>query len=124
MDLYTRTIGDTGEEETTRPFIYDEVEVPSKFPFDGASAPRLVWSIIPPYKYTKKAACIHDFLCRNAKNKQERLYADKKWEKVLRETTEFSKLRIKLGYAGVRIGSWFGAGVHYDNWTDNFKKGL
>lgn len=39
------------------------VYVPAGYLTDGATAPRLFWSIIPPWGSYGQAAVVHDFLC-------------------------------------------------------------
>lgn len=111
MELHTKTIGD-GKEELLLPFTAHGITVPAGFQFDGASAPRFFWAIIPPYKETKKAACIHDWMCRNAEDAKDRKRADKLFYTMLREAG-LSRIRSGIGYLGVRLGSFFGIGVHY-----------
>ena len=111
MEIYTKTLPD-GREQLLRSFTAHGVTVPSGFVFDGASAPRIFWSIIPPFKRTKKASCIHDYLCRNAKSKEDRKRADEIFYRMLQESG-ISETRCKIGYLGVRIGAFFGAGVYY-----------
>lgn len=114
-ELYTVTVGNTGRERLTEDFHYRGVTVPKGFEFDGASAPRLFWSIIPPFKMTKKAACVHDYLCKEAEGPEDRLAADECFFRMLREAG-LSLIRCYLGYIGVRIGAWWGSGVNYKHW--------
>lgn len=111
MELCTVTVDNTGMEMLIRPFVYKGITVPIGFTFDGASTPRIFWSIIPPYKKTKKAACVHDWLCIHAKNKKDRLKADKIFYGMLKEAG-LSRYRCILGYIGVRIGALIGVGVY------------
>ena len=111
MEIYTRTLP-RGREQLLRPFTAHGIEVPSGFIFDGASAPRIFWGIIPPFKRTKKAACIHDYLCSIAKNKGDRKKADDLF-KVMLEEEGLNRTRCTLGYWGVRVGAFFGVGVRY-----------
>lgn len=124
MNLYTRTDDDPDIEVVTMEYNWRDIWVPVDFAFDGASAPRIFWGIIPPFKRTKKAACIHDWLCRNAKNKEDRAYADKMFYEALKEVQVVDKktgkkkpglnaARCAIGYAGVRLGALLGIGVHY-----------
>ena len=114
MELYTRTLGYTGNEQVTIDFTTHDITVPAGFIFDGASTPRIFWSIIPPYKGTKKAAVVHDYLCRHvACDKESRKRADKLFYEMLLEAG-LSKLRAQLGYMGVRVGSYFGKGCNYE----------
>lgn len=124
MNLYTRTDNNPDIEVVTMEFVWKDVHVPVGFWFDGASAPRIFWGVIPPFKRTKKAACIHDWLCFNAKNKEDRAYADKCFYEALSEVKVIDKVtgkesaginivRRKLGYWGVRVGAMLGIGVYY-----------
>lgn len=121
MELDTRTVGDTGSEMVLKDFTIHDVTIPRGFIFDGASAPRFLWSVIPPMYKTKKAACLHDYLCRYAKTPSERKAADRAFWDVLKDTEGINKVRSALGYAGVRVGAFFGIGVRYPNWTDKIK---
>ena len=111
MELYTRTDG-WEHEVLTEDFVYHSITVPQGFRFDGASTPRALWSVVPPFKRTKKAACIHDWNCRNAKNASERKDADKLFRTMLLEAG-LSKTRARLAYWGVRAGAKTGIGVYY-----------
>jgi hypothetical protein len=124
MNLYTRTDNNPDLEVLTREYIWRGIIVPIGFAFDGASAPRIFWFIIPPFKRTKKAACIHDWLCRGAKNMKERKVADEAFYKALREVriidkktgrekSGIARWRCQLGYLGVRVGAYMGIGVYY-----------
>ena len=49
-------------------FIYDSpefgiVQVPYGFPSDGASVPRFLWNLYPPFGRYLEAAVIHDWFC-------------------------------------------------------------
>jgi hypothetical protein len=120
--LSTSTIpGKYGYEMVTEDFTAHGITVPAGFVFDGASTPRIFWSIVPPFKATKEASCIHDWLCRQAKNKEERLFADRLFFQMLREYGDLSFIRAALGYVGVRLGAHFGVGVRYPHWTNLWK---
>ena len=112
MELMTRTDEDSRYEVLLEDFTAHGVTVPKGFRFDGASAPRIFWSIIPPLRETSKASCVHDFLCRTAKNKEDRRRADWLFFVMLREA-KLNILRCLIGYLGVRIGALLGIGVHY-----------
>jgi len=117
MELRTRTDPNSKVEVLLEPFTAHGITVPAGFKFDGASAPRVFWGIIPPFKQTKKAACIHDWLCKNAKNASDRKAADKLFHTMLQEAG-LNKTRCRIGYWGVRVGSFFGVGIHYKHWTN------
>ena len=102
--------------------------VPAGFIYDGASVPRLVWTIsgLTPDGLMRAAALIHDYLyeyrgelptggwqCqdgdlwRDVGTAWTREQADKIFETILRESG-VSAYRRKLAYAGVRAGGWAG----------------
>jgi hypothetical protein len=113
MEIYTKTDDENPDVEILlQDFTMYGITVPKGFAFDGASAPRMFWGIIPPFKRTKKAACIHDWLCVNAKSKEDRKEADKIFYRAL-EDAGLNKARCTIGYIGVRIGAHLGIGVHY-----------
>ncbi|EAJ6150290.1 DUF1353 domain-containing protein [Campylobacter lari] len=67
--------------------------VPKGFISDGASVPRIFWSIYPPYKSEYfSAAIVHDYLCQKAYSKDDYKLADK----VLKEAM------IELGCSKVK----------------------
>jgi len=111
MELKTITEG-YDKERTLEDFTAHGITVPGGFLFDGASAPRIFWGIIPPFKRTKKAAVIHDWLCRKAECKEDRMKADGLFYEMILESG-ISRTRAKIGYWGVRIGALIGIGVHY-----------
>lgn len=41
----------------------DKVYVPEGYLTDGASVPRMLWSLIPPWSSYGQAAILHDYLC-------------------------------------------------------------
>ena len=120
MRLRTETLDD-GTEMVLEPYFGYGVHVPAGFIFDGASTPRIFWSILPPFKDTKTAACIHDYLCIQAKNKADRRYADELFWQMLRDNPRIGDLRALIGYVGVRLGAAFGIGVRYPHWTNLYK---
>ncbi|WP_317907107.1 DUF1353 domain-containing protein, partial [Campylobacter jejuni] len=51
--------------------------VPQGFKTDGASIPRLFWSLFPPFKSEYFSACVvHDFLCEKANSRKDYKLAD------------------------------------------------
>jgi hypothetical protein len=113
MEILTRTDETNLDQEILlEDFTAHNVTVPKGFASDGASAPRLFWGIVPPFKRTKKASFVHDWLCRTAKNKEDRLKADRLFFTMLGEA-KLNIVRCVIGYLGVRIGAFLGIGVHY-----------
>lgn len=119
MELYTKTCG-SDHEVTLYNFTTHGVTVPAGFKSDGASCPRLFWAIIPPFKRTKKAAFVHDYLCSVAKNKYDRRAADCLFYMILRRNG-INIVRATIGYIGVRIGALIGIGVRYKYWASPIK---
>lgn len=111
MVIKTETVG-YEKERLLEDYIWEGVTIPKGFTFDGASTPRIFYAIIPPYKRTKKAALVHDWLCSNAKCKADRKEADRVFYRLLKEA-KLSRVRCIIGYIGVRIGSYMGIGVYY-----------
>jgi hypothetical protein len=111
MEIKTVSVG-LDKEMLLEDFTAHGVTARKDFVFDGASAPRVFWAIIPPFKRTKKASCIHDWLCSIAKNPEDRLRADKLFRVMLKEA-KINIVRRTLGYWGVRLGAYIGIGVHY-----------
>lgn len=69
---------------------YNEGIVHKGYTTDGASIPRIFWSIYPPYKSEYFTACVvHDFLCSRALRassiKEAYLKADKTFKEHLKE---------------------------------------
>jgi len=90
------------------------------FVFDGASTPRFLWMLIPPFR-DLELSCRHDWDCMHARimmarsgirneeiAKALRKDADKRYGKRKRGVDNFV-IGI-LAYAGVRLGAFFGIG--------------
>jgi hypothetical protein len=52
------------EQPYTRKTSIGTVTVPQRFVWDGASVPRVLWNIIPPWGSYSGAALVHDWLYR------------------------------------------------------------
>ena len=87
----------------------DGDDVPVDFEWDGASVPRFMRWIFPKWRHPK-ASCGHDFDCKNAKDREERKIADQRFKRVTKRT---SRIEADIGYAGVRVGAFFGIGSNY-----------
>jgi hypothetical protein len=85
-------------------------EIPFDFEWDGSSVPVIAQGIFPRHRHPI-ASCKHDFRCKKAKNKEERLWSDKKFKQDVAKTSW--KVTAWLGYAGVRIGALFGVGSKF-----------
>ncbi len=108
MELVTRTMRD-GKEMVLEDFTAHGFTVPAGFITDGASTPSFFWSIIPPFKRTKKAAVIHDYLTKKVRTPRQRKVVDRLFRRMLREEGA-GPIRAFLGYFGVRVGAWFNKG--------------
>ena len=97
--------------ELAAPFRYigsrGTITVPAGFPTDGASVPRMFWSVFQPFGSYFPAAVVHDYLysCRSV------------WLKIDRKTADliFLEAMHNLGigwltrgtiYQAVRLGGW------------------
>ena len=123
MELYTRTDTNPDIEVTTREYTHEPlgITIPVGFHSDGASTPRFLWAIIPPFKRVKKAAFIHDYLCKRCRNMSDRRISDEIFKDILRDVSKINPVRYWLGYLGVRLGAMFGVGIYFPHWTDKIK---
>lgn len=85
-------------------------EVPMDFGWDGASVPLIFQGVFPRHNHPI-ASCRHDWRCRNAKNSEERKWADGEFKKDVGTTGWW--ITKQVGYIGVRVGALFGVGVNY-----------
>jgi hypothetical protein len=103
------------------------ITVPNGFVYDGASVPRLVWTLsgITPDGLIRSAALVHDFIYRYegrlplnhygvvfdgvykdiSKNRWARIDADRLFARIMREAG-VPKLKRRAAYLGVRAGGW------------------
>lgn len=77
-------------------------EIHAGYKTDGASVPRIFWSLFPPYRPEYFSACvIHDFLCTRAKRlpsiREGYKMADKSFKEAL-EILEVPKWKIFIFY--------------------------
>lgn len=80
--------------------------VPKGFMTDGASIPRLLWGVLPPFGRYAKAAVLHDYLLKTFP----RAYCDAVFRDALR-VCDVNDVRADFMYAAVRVFSlwrrWF-----------------
>ena len=84
--------------------------VPFGFVWDGSSTPIGLRWLFPKHNHPI-ASCRHDWRCKCAKNKADRLWADKEFEKDVGRTSWW--ITKKVGYLGVRTGAFFGVGNNF-----------
>jgi len=85
--------------KVVKEFIFKDVVVPAGFVTDGASVPRVFWSIFPPNRTDYlPCAIVHDFLCETKDLKK----ADKHFKECL-ECLNVSKFAKYTMYYAVRI---------------------
>ena len=78
---------------------YKDLTIPKNFRTDGASVPRIFWSIFPPNRTDYlPCAIIHDYLCDKGEYKK----ADKYFKECLKEIS-VSKFTRYVFYYAVRI---------------------
>ena len=102
-----------------QPLIYRKMDgklanIPANFEWDGSSVPFVFQGIFPRHRHPI-ASCRHDWRCREAMTKEERLFADKEFEKDVGRTSWW--ITKKIGYVGVRIGAWLGIGTYKNGKT-------
>jgi hypothetical protein len=108
---YMRVTSPIWEDITSLPGVFHAVEIPVGYRFDGASIPRLAWSIIgapfdPSYCL---AACIHDWYCEHSHeigDYQARVIGDAVFFSLLKKAGVSRWRRIAM-YLAVRINSWW-----------------
>jgi hypothetical protein len=76
--------------------------IPEGYRWDGSSVPWIFRGLFPRHDHPI-ASCRHDWRCVNAKNREERAWADKEFEQDVGTTSNY--LTKKFGYIGVRIGA-------------------
>ncbi len=103
------------------------ITVPEGFLYDGASVPRLVWSLsgITPDGLIRAAALVHDFIYRHegrlprnsygvllndryvdySDHRWQRVDADRLFARIMREAG-VPTLKRRAAYLGVRAGGW------------------
>jgi hypothetical protein len=105
--------GDSRIFRLTARFRYKDIEVPKGFVTDGASVPRIFWSILYPFGSYFPAALIHDYLYSKASN---HLTAAKKiYRKEVDQIFLQAMKDVGVGwltrrtiYRAVRLGGWKG----------------
>jgi hypothetical protein len=80
-------------------------EIPVDFEWDGSSVPFAFQGIFPRHKHPI-ASCRHDWRCRHTSSNADRKWADEEFEKDVGTTSWW--ITKKIGFIGVRIGSFFG----------------
>ncbi|EAL7930008.1 DUF1353 domain-containing protein, partial [Campylobacter jejuni] len=77
--------------------------VPQGFKTDGASIPRLFWSLFPPFKSEYFSACVvHDFLCEKAKSRKDYKLADLVLKEAM-QALEINKFKIFVFYCSCNL---------------------
>ena len=93
--------------ETPQDYIY----IAEKFIHDGASVPRLFWSVsgLAPDGLHRAAALIHDFLYACRGRTKRRMYSRKECDQIFMRVMKESgcnSYRVKIAYLAVRMGGW------------------
>lgn len=85
--------------KVVKPFKFKDIEIPKGFTADGASVPRIFWSLFPPNRTDYlPCAIIHDFLCDLGEYKK----ADEYFKECL-EHLRVSWIAKKVMYYAVRL---------------------
>ena len=85
-------------------------QIPVDFSWDGSSVPWIFQGIFPRHRHPI-ASCRHDYRCRKAENAKQRAWNDKQFKADV-STTSW-KITALVGYAGVRVGAFFGIGNNF-----------
>lgn len=83
----------------SKDFINPYQIVPKNFEFDGASVPRMLWSLLDPFGAAAEAACVHDYLYVTTLKTKE--YADKIFREILLDYG-VDEYTAELAYRAVR----------------------
>ena len=84
--------------------------IPVGYEWDGSSVPFFLQGTFPRWRHPI-ASVKHDWRCEKATNESERKFADEQFEKDVGKTSWW--VTKKLGYVGVRFGSFFGIGNRF-----------
>lgn len=98
----------------TEPFVYTlasgyYVTVPTGFLTDGASIPKALWNMIPPWGDHGQAAVMHDYLCEHGSisNGYNRISVDRRFtDKAFVEgltALNVSPIKVKMMATGVNL---------------------
>ena len=77
------------------------ITIPRGSDSDGASTPRAIWNVLPPFGDYWKAAYLHDFLYRKSKLPKE--YCDAMLKEAM-ESLGVNDTELITIYTGVKIG--------------------
>ena len=75
----------------------DIIIIPKGFIFDGATVPRIFWTIIPPLGRYTRAACLHDYLI-DVKWRKEKVITRKEADIIFLESMKAIKVNKLLAY--------------------------
>jgi hypothetical protein len=98
----------------TKPLTYttdqnETVTAPIGFWTDGASVPRFLWRIYPPFGEYFRAAVVHDFMYYRGE------FVRSKCDGIFKEAVRAcgcSRVTEWALYTGVRIGGWYAYGKY------------
>ncbi len=99
----------------TQPYHYDEEVIPEGFMWDGASSPPtplLRWFASKFYKNII-ASCVHDYKCRMAQSRQDRVEADMHYRLCRKFVEGSTGLIATVSWLGVRLGAKLGIGIYF-----------
>lgn len=87
--------------------------IPTNFKWDGSSVPWILRGLFPKHKHPV-SSCKHDYRCGKAENKKQRKWNDSKFQEDINRTPgKVAYVESKMGWLGVRIGSFFGVGNNF-----------
>lgn len=78
-------------------YNYEDITVPKGFITNGADIPRIFWVIVHPFKPKYlPAVVVHDYLIKIARNKDEIIYANSYFEKILLQIEDSRKTKAMI----------------------------
>ena len=78
-------------------YTYEDIKVTKGFETNGADIPRILWSIVPPFKPKYlPAVVIHDYLIKVAITNEDIIVANYYFEKILLEIENSFKTRAMI----------------------------
>ena len=84
----------------------DDTRIPAGFTSDGASVPRFLWRLFPPFGKYLEAAVVHDWFCvlgHAGKSPIDSVTAAKVFKEAM-IVCGVPKWKVHLMYLGVRVG--------------------
>lgn len=98
---------------------FETIDVPTGFWTDGASVPRILWRIYPPFGEYFRAAVVHDFMYYRG------AFVRSKCDAIFREAIlacGCNRVTAWILWSGVRCGGWVAYGNYRKKENTSCKK--